>query len=140
MSNEPTNLTVSTSGHEVPSRLGVDGPSWPVAAVSLPRPKPASGHFRFVTEFNAFNGFIFSGKPGTTRPVPDAPLTHPGFPRRKSLQSRFVPARPALPVPELGVSSFGYLSFLPSPVPLRPGFPTSIDAIIFGRDIPISGV
>jgi len=114
MSTAPINLSPSYSGHDVPSRHGVDGPlryfdPEPIAPPSSPKktvrlkivfivsPDPVdrvkNPCFRFLTEFNAFNGFIFSAKPKSTRPfesfcshlsvnpsLPSSPETQPIVP------------------------------------------------------------
>jgi len=99
MSTPPINRSPSHSGHVVPSHPGVEGPSQPVAINrTLPPPHPPFVHFHFLTEINGFNGFIFSAKPENARPVPDASSAHPGFPLRKSFQSRIPTARPTFPV------------------------------------------
>ena len=57
------------------------GPRTHADTVSHSHPQPSTPlpRFRFVTGFNAFNAFLFSGKPKTTRPDPDALPSHPGF-------------------------------------------------------------
>ena len=89
------NLTTSDSGYVVPSRLRVDGPRSPAHIRRCDSPlRPTFPHFHFLTQFNGFNGFIFSPQPGITQPIPDTFPPHPGFFLRKSFQSHILPLHP----------------------------------------------
>src|SRR4051812_1872991 len=88
-------INPTTSRSVVPSRQGVDGPRRRVATNrSVPHPNPSFAHFRFVTGFNAFNGFLFYAKPGITQPVPEKRTSHPGSFMRKCFQSHILELHP----------------------------------------------
>jgi len=97
MSNTSISATPSPYGSVVPSRQGTDGStSRPIFLFSsfCPFAVPRFARFHFLTEINGFNGFIFSGKPETAQPVPDATSTHPGYFPPKSFQSHILNFHP----------------------------------------------
>jgi len=104
MSSTPINRCPSNPGFVVPSRRGVDRPHRHVHTRRIaPLPNPFPARFRFLTEFNAFNGFIFSSKPEIAPTCPGCFPSHPGFFQRKRFQSHIQLLHPtflASPKPE----------------------------------------